>query len=369
MSNDFDVVVIGAGIIGAACAFELNREGLRVLVLDASRAASGSSGRCMGHVVAMDDNPAILDLTVLSGRLWRELATDYAEALEYNPCGTVWISADEEEMEAARSKADNYSHHGLTIRLLNEQALYKLEPNLSPGLVGGLEVADDIVVYPPTCIRLFLEDLKVLGNHRVQKIVDHAVVLEDGSEIRGDRIINAAGVAAPLLIPELPIQPRKGHLVITDRYPGFCHHQLVELGYVKSAEKMEAESVAFNLQPRFSGQCLVGSSRELVGWDDSINRTVAGNMLERACAYMPSLRNLSAIRTWVGFRPATLDKLPLIGRWPLVQGLYIAAGHEGLGITTALGTARLLADDILERTPPIDPAPFQAERVLKDVQP
>jgi len=366
MTRRFDAVVVGAGIIGAACAAELKRAGLGVLVIDAERAASGSSGGCMGHVVAMDDSPAILDLTVLSGRLWREMAADFADEMEYSPCGTIWIAADEEEMEAARSKAENYGRRGLTARVLDSKTLYDLEPRLRPGLAGGLEVEDDIVVYPPACINLFLKGVEVMEKRRVRRIDDSTLHLEDGSEVRADRIINAAGAAAPALTPGLPIEPRKGHLVITDRYPGFCRHQMVELGYVKSAQKMEAESVAFNLQPRISGQCLVGSSRELVGWDGRINPDIMRRMLERACGYVPPLRDLSAIRTWTGFRPATPDKRPLIGRWPRVDGLYVAAGHEGLGITTAPGTARLVADEILGRTPPIDPGPFRAERILED---
>ena len=86
-------------------------------------------------------------------------------------------------------------------------------------------------------------------------------------------------------------------------------------------------------------------------------------MLARAIDFLPGLGRITAIRTWTGFRPATPDKLPLIGRWPATPGLWIAAGHEGLGITTSLGTAALLADLILGRTPAIDAAPFDPSRI------
>jgi len=184
-----------------------------------------------------------------------------------------------------------------------------------------------------------------------------------GERIVCDAVVNAAGAAAPALTPEIPIVPRKGHLVITDRYPGFCRHQLVELGYLASAHTMTSESVAFNVQPRATGQLLIGSSRELAGWDPAINPTIVHRMLDRALDFMPALARVSAIRTWTGFRPATPDKLPLIGAWEETPGLWIAAGHEGLGITTALGTGQLLADLVLERTPAIDPAPFAPSRV------
>jgi glycine/D-amino acid oxidase-like deaminating enzyme len=172
--------------------------------------------------------------------------------------------------------------------------------------------------------------------------------------------VNAAGAAAARLLPALPIEPRKGHLVITTRAPGFLRHQAVELGYLKSAHTLTRESVAFNVQPRKTGQVLVGSSREFVGFDATINPRVRACMLARACSFMPGLARLSALRTWVGFRPATPDKLPLVGKWE--EGLYVAAGHEGLGVTMATGTARLLADLVAGRKPPIDPAPFDPRR-------
>jgi glycine/D-amino acid oxidase-like deaminating enzyme len=110
---------------------------------------------------------------------------------------------------------------------------------------------------------------------------------------------------------------------------------------------------------------LIGSSREFVGLDRSINRRICARMVRRACDFVPALAHLSAIRTWAGFRPCTPDNLPLIGRWPAVEGLYVAAGHEGLGITTALGTARLLVDLVMGREPAIDPTPFAPDRAME----
>jgi len=122
-------------------------------------------------------------------------------------------------------------------------------------------------------------------------------------------------------------------------------------------------SVAFNVQPRSTGQVLIGSSRELVGWDASINRDVLGRMLRRAVSFVPALAEVPALRTWTGFRPATPDHRPFIGVWPNMPRLWIAAGHEGLGITMALGTGRLLTDLICGRAPGIDPTPYSPARV------
>jgi glycine/D-amino acid oxidase-like deaminating enzyme len=208
-------------------------------------------------------------------------------------------------------------------------------------------------VYPPGAALRLLEiarahGARVIEGREVTGFAPNGVLLRDGA-LHADVIVNAAGAFATALTPGLPIVPRKGHLAITDRLPGFCHHQLVELGYLASAHVMTSESVAFNVQPRRTGQVLIGSSRELVGWDASINHHVLSRMLRRATDFLPALLSAPIIRCWTGFRPATPDKLPLIGRWEPTPGLWIAAGHEGLGITTSLATGQLIADEVSGR--------------------
>lgn len=363
-----DAIVVGAGIVGAACAAALARDGLRVTVLDSRYAAGGTTAAGMGHVVVMDDSPEQLALTAYSERLWNEAAPSMPQRVEREACGTLWVAEDEAQLEAVHAKRRLYAEAGLATEVIGPDELHALEPNLRHGLAGGLRVPADSVVYPPTAALWLLDVARGYGatlrEHRsVDRVGDHAVYC-GGEVLRADVVVNAAGAAAPGLVPELPIVPRKGHLVITDRDHGFCHHQIVELGYLASAHTMTTESVAFNVQPRATGQVLIGSSRELVGWDASVNPRLLRRMIERAHQFMPAIADLSAIRTWTGFRPATPDKLPLIGRWEPVEGLYVAAGHEGLGITTSLGTAALIADLVAGRPTAIDAAPFAPTRVL-----
>ena len=361
-----DAIVVGAGIVGAACAAALARDGLQVLVLDASAAALGTTAAGMGHLVVMDDSPEQLALTHYSTQLWKQETDVVRRASELEWCGTVWVAEDDAQMAAVREKQRVYGDAGISSDVLDEHSVYDAEPNLRPGLAGGLLVPFDGVIYPPAAAVALLARARELGaevreRNRVDAIVDNGV--RCGSDvISAEIVVNAAGAAAANLTPGLAVVPRKGHLVITERHPGFCRHQIVELGYLTSAHVMTTESVAFNVQPRLTGQVLVGSSRELVGWDASINRRIVGRMIERACAFMPGLANLTAVRTWTGFRPATPDKLPLIGRWPDTAGLWIAAGHEGLGITTSLGTAAILADLIAGRASAIDATPYAADR-------
>jgi glycine/D-amino acid oxidase-like deaminating enzyme len=189
-----------------------------------------------------------------------------------------------------------------------------------------------------------------------------AVVLVDGERIACGAVVCAAGCSAAELFPGLPLRPRKGHLAITDRYPGFIHHQLVELGYLKSAHGTAAESVAFNAQPRPTGQVLLGSSRQFGEQTGEVAPEVLRRMISRGFEYMPALRGLSVIRTWTGFRAATPDRLPLIGPYQPLDRVLLATGHEGLGITMAPATGELIAAAVTGREANIAAEPWLPSR-------
>ncbi len=363
-----DAIVVGAGIVGAACAAALARDGWRVTVLDRAYAAAGTTSVGMGHVVVMDDSPEQLALTAYSAQLWRDLRPQLDARAEFDACGTLWIAEDSTQLEALEQKRATYRSARVAADVIDARELRDAEPGLRDDLLGALLVPDDAVIYPPGATIQLLDLARRSGatvreGMDVREIVANGVRC-DGKTLHADVVINAAGAAAPALTPGLPILPRKGHLAITDRYPDLCRHQIVELGYLTSAHAMTSESVAFNVQPRSTGQVLIGSSRELVGWDVSLNHAILAKMLARAAQLMPSLQDVSVIRTWTGFRPATPDKLPLIGRWDAVPGVWIAGGHEGLGITMSLATGEIIADQIAGRAPQVDAAPFSPMRVL-----
>ena len=370
-SGHFDVVIAGAGVVGAACAWQLAQTGLSVGIVDAHFVASGATAAGMGHIVAMDDSEAQFRLTAWSRQLWRELAKELPAAAEYRECGTLWVAADDEEMAQAELKRDYALAHGVEATVLSAKQLAHLEPQLRPDLQGGLLVPGDGVVYAPLAARWMLARAMQRGavyraGVAIESLQDSEARLSDGSRWSAKALVNAAGIDAARLSPGLPIQPRKGHLAITDRAPGFISHQIVELGYLKSAHSQRTDSVAFNLCPRPTGQILIGSSRQFGVADAAVERPMLEAMLRRALTYMPALRELSAIRCWAGFRAATPDNLPLIGPHPKLPGVWVAAGHEGLGITTCLGTARLLSAMITGNECAIPPAPYLPSRF--DVQ-
>jgi D-hydroxyproline dehydrogenase subunit beta len=366
-ANSYDVVVAGGGIVGAACALACAQSGLHVALIEREFPGCGATAAGMGHIVVMDDSEAQFALTRRSQQLWHALSTSLPPGAEFEKRGTIWVATDEEELAEAARKHAYLEDRGLPSKMLTGSELNALEPNLRPDLAGGLLAPEDAVVYPPVVALHFANQLQsyrseIIKGRTVTRLEDGVALLDDGSQLRAPKLVNAMGVDAATCTPGLPIKKRKGHLAITDRYPGFIHHQLVELGYLKSAHSITTDSVAFNVQPRQTGQVLIGSSRQYGNDDSAVNQQMLSAMLQRTELYLPAVRSLSVIRVWTGFRAATPDKLPLIGPVPGDPTVWLATGHEGLGITTAMATAELLAAAFTGSAPSIAPEPYLPAR-------
>lgn len=356
-------VVIGAGIVGAACADTLARLGWQVTVVESGPIGGGATAAGMGHLVVMDDSPAQLALTSRSLERWAALAPELPASAEYRQCGTVWVAGDEEELCGTSPKQAAYLAAGREAEVIDAGALARLEPELRRGLSGGLRVPGDGVVYAPVVSQFLLERSgAALVRARATELDEGEVRLDDGRTLSAELIVVAGGIHAPALLPELPLRSRQGHLLITERGGPRIQHQLVELGYLKSAHGSDDDSVAFNVQPRPTGQLLIGSSRQFGRSDSAPDWAVLRRMLERAAEYLPALRGASALRIWTGQRCATADHLPIVGPHPQRPSVYLAVGHEGLGITTALGTAELLGADLGGPPSPLSAHEFGLER-------
>jgi len=369
--SQYDAIIVGAGIVGAACADEFARRNIRVAIVDRDIIGGGATAAGMGHIVVMDDSEAQFMLTRYSQKLWQALRRSLPNDVEYEQCGTIWVATDDQEMAEVCRKQKYYVALGVPAELLDAKALKELEPNLRDGMAGGLLIPEDGVLYPPCAARFLIDRARqhgaklTLGVSAAQ-VAKGRVALSDGSEMRAEILVNATGSWSPELTPGIEVKKRKGHLLITDRYQGFLRHQLVELGYLKSAHSVSSDSVAFNVQPRPTGQVLIGSSRQYGAEHKSIDHDILARMLQRAVEYMPALAGISAIRAWTGFRAATPDKLPLIGPACGDKSLFLATGHEGLGITMSLATARILVDQIMGATPEIPVAPYLPSRTAKE---
>ena len=363
MIRSFDAVIVGGGIVGAACARSLSQQGMLVALVEQGEPGGGATAAAMGHIVVLDDSHAQLALTRYSQSLWRQLAAALPLDAEYTPRGTLWVAADDEEMQQIRYKHSVYQRAGIPSELIDAQSIAGIEPALRPGLTGALLMPEDVVVSPQPATHFLLRHANAtLVREKATAMGRGRVSLSNGDELRSPILINAAGEGAPALTPGLPVAMRKGHLAITQPYPGFLRYQVVELGYLTSAHVTTTDTIAFNVQPRQNGQLLIGSSRQFGVQGREVEQGIMARMFERATEYLPSLPSLSIERTWTGFRSATPDKLPLIGPSVNDETVFLATGHEGLGITTSLATAQLLADLIAGRTPAIPITPYLPSR-------
>ncbi|ABX05138.1 MAG TPA: FAD-binding oxidoreductase [Herpetosiphon sp.] len=366
------VIIVGGGIVGCAVALELTQAGWQVTLIERDCLGSGATAAGMGHIVVMDEGEAQLKLTLFGQQLWQALTADHPQPHEYHACGTLWVATDTEEWDLVAEKAAVYQQYQIACEILDAAALYAHEPALREGLVGGLLVPNDSVVYPPkSAVYLWQQAEKhgaTLVYGEVTTIQTNYVQLNDGRQLSADAIVVANGQRCIDLLPELPIRAKRGQLVITERYPALIKHQLVELSYIKNAHASSGDSVAFNLQPRPNGQLLIGSSRQFDRTDRQIDQLLLSQMLRKAIDYVPALADVRCLRTWTGVRAASPDGLPLIGQHPERAGLWLNVGHEGLGITTALSSARLLADQMLQRQSQLEIQPY-LPRSLQQEQP
>lgn len=366
-----DVIVIGAGIVGAACARAYSRQGLSVAVVEPATVGGGATAASMGHLLVVDaegsSDEAEFALSRRSVRLWQDWldeSREHAAQAEHQACGTLWVAADDEEMALAARKQAWLTARGLAAELLDARALSTLEPMLRPGLTGALRVPGDARVYPPKVAQRWLEQARaeLIRGEVVALEGGGGVRLADGRQLWGALVVLCAGLASQRWLPPGCLLPKKGQLAITQRGPGLVGHQLVELGYIKKAHLVDEDTVSFNVQPRPDGQLLIGSSRQVGRDDRALDLPMLRRMLHCATGYLPGLAELSLLRCWTGIRPASSDGQPLIGAHPALPRVWLATGHEGLGITTSLASAELLAELSLAQTQTLNPAPFSPAR-------
>jgi glycine/D-amino acid oxidase-like deaminating enzyme len=365
---DFDVAVIGAGIIGSACAMELARRGKSVIVLEAADVASDTSCRAMGHVGVYDDSDAQVALTRFARGLWDGLAPELPPEVEYVRRGALWVALTEEDMAEVERKAGTYSRARVEAHPVDSRTLSEMEPHVRKGLPGALFVPGDVVLDAAEATRFLARRAQSFGAEirtrtPVRATAEEGVLLQDGSRVRADRVVVAAGWQAPRLIPSLPIRPRKGHIALTVPHPGFVRHQLSEVGYVRGAQAEVGESITFSFQPRTSGRYLIGATRQYAGESTEVDPKVIERCLARAKEFLPDVDQLAIERTWAGLRPAGPDAVPIIGPMPGRPQLLLAVAHEGIGITTALATGQLIGELVEGRPPSIPLDPYRPERL------
>ncbi len=365
-----DVLIIGAGIVGAACAREFAQRGLSVAIVERAAPGGGATAASMGHLLVVDAEGASDEHEYRLSRRsmqkwadWLAASRDHGHGAEFQRCGTLWLAADDEEWRIAQRKAAWLQSQGLAAELLDAAALRQAEPLLHHRLVGALRVPADGRVYPPRVVQQWLDESRaLLIRGEVQALHPGRVRLTDGRVVSAAMVVLCGGLASQRFLPEGCLVPKKGQLAITQAREQTLRHQLVELGYLKKAHLVDEDTVSFNVQPRPAGQWLIGSSRQIGRENREIDLPMLRRMLACAADYLPTLAQQSLLRCWSGIRPASRDGQPLIGAHPQLRSTWVACGHEGLGITTSLATAELLADLSLAQPAVLDAQPYDPAR-------
>ncbi|NUL03288.1 FAD-binding oxidoreductase [Streptomyces lunaelactis] len=372
-----DVIVVGAGVVGAACAYYAARVGLTVTVIDRGPVAGGTTGAGEGNLLVSDKEPGPeLDLALLSTALWRELAELLPPQIEYEPKGGLVVASGEAGMAALRDFAAGQEKAGVRAEEVAEDRLNDLEPHLAPGLAGGFHYPQDAQVMPALAAAHLLR----AGGDRVHLRLGEQVtglLTEAEGEVRGVRttagdlhapyVVNAAGTwggeFARLAGVELPVLPRRGFVLVTEPLPRVVRHKVYAADYVADvASGSAALQTSAVVEGTRAGPVLIGASRERVGFDVTLSTEVLRRLAAQATALFPFLARVRAIRTYSGFRPYLPDHLPAIGPDPRVPGLLHACGHEGAGVGLAPATGLLIALAMGGGELPLDMGPFSPAR-------
>ncbi|MFF7755321.1 NAD(P)/FAD-dependent oxidoreductase [Streptomyces sp. NPDC007971] len=370
-----DVVVVGAGMVGAACALYAARSGLDVRVVDRGPVAGGTTGAGEGNLLVSDKEPGPeLELALLSARLWAELADELGAAVEYEPKGGLVVASTPGALGALLAFAEAQQAAGVMAGPVGEDELRELEPHVAPGMAGGVHYPQDAQVMPAlaaahlirACGARLHTGRTVTG---VLRTADGAVlgVRTDHGEIHAPAVVNAAGTwggdLAALAGVHLPVLPRRGFVLVTEPLPRMVRHKVYAADYVSD---VASDSAALRASPvvegTAAGPVLIGATRERVGFDRSLSLPAVRALAAGAIGLFPFLEQVRALRTYAGFRPYLPDHLPAIGPDPRVPGLYHACGHEGAGIGLATGTGQLIAQALTGKTADLDPEPFRPDR-------
>lgn len=369
-----EVVIIGAGIVGAMCAYYVNRAGLKAIVIDRGTVASGTTGAGEGNIMVSDKSPGPeLELALKSRDMWFEVAQDLGNEFELVAKGGLAVSRG--DASSLFELSNSQSVAGVQTKRVGASEIQELEPFISKAIQNGVHYPQDAQCQPMLAAAHILRQLQrrgleFIGHQEVLKIErksENLTVRTSTLEIKSDFVVNAAGTwageIARLAGSELPIMPRRGFILVTAPLPKYVNHKVYDSDYVDNVASSDADlQTSTVIEGTQSGTILIGASRERVGFDKSISVSVIQRLARQATSLFPVLAGAQLLRVYNGFRPYSPDHLPVIGADSLIPGLYHCAGHEGAGIGLSAGSGKVIAQLIKNETPIVNPEPFSPAR-------
>jgi glycine/D-amino acid oxidase-like deaminating enzyme len=377
-----EVVVVGAGIVGAATAWELAARGIATVLLDRGEVSGGTTGLGEGNVLCSDkDAGPELDLTVLGMAVYDELDERLGAAARIRRKGALIVHPDARTWAAEPARAQRLQAAGVAAELVEADRVAELEPELTGAVCGALRVGADQQCDPRAIARALAADAAArgaavrTGTEVARVLVDAGgratgVRLHTGEELSAGAVVLAAGpwtgpLAEAAGVP-LPLEPRKGQLLRL-RLPTpderWLRHKVIDGSYLLSVTSAEAGAqVSTVIETTWDGHLVVGSTRERCGFDPTVDAALEAAVRERAARLVPGVQGLERDAAWVGFRPWLPDHLPAIGPSARTPGLWLATGHEGAGIALGPITGRVIAGALAGEPPPMDLSPFAPDR-------
>ena len=385
--------MVGGGIIGAACAFELSRAGASVTLIEKEELAFGASGRNQGLWLLPDD-PACAEMARRSRDAYLAIAseTPLPVALDREPRGVVLVATRSDDLTAEDPLGvTNARSGGVAVDPLDADALHELEPGLAPDLPGGWLLHDGHRL-DPAALTVGLALLAQASGATIRHHLSVRALANDGNRVTGvvtdegslgaDEVVVAAGPWSPTLLEplgvRLAITGARGWLTRV-RPPEPVATRLIEAaGWRGSAERWSAlqrptagqvadgglgtAELAPLLHPADDGTVLIGSSRQAWTTPEPEDPSVVQRLLAAAVRLVPGLSESEVLGSRWGLRPLSPDDRPFVGR--VRQGLVVATGHGSEGIILGAGTAELVAAAVTGAPPPFDPSPFDPARAI-----
>jgi glycine/D-amino acid oxidase-like deaminating enzyme len=390
-----DVLVVGGGIIGAACARELAAAGVSVTLLEKDELAAGASGRNLGYLDTSKD-PVLAPLARASLASYLDVVdrAPFPVFLDREPIGTIALTLDEDELDELRAWADAARAVGIDVERLDHAELRELEPEVSGDVLEAWRLDEGHRVDPAALTVCLAADARdhgatILHHLPARRLIRRgdAVIgaMTDDGPVLADLTLLAAGpwsaaLARPLGIA-LPIAGARGWLVhvapdrpllrhwvqsgarrlLTGHEPAVAAEPSESVVPVRSFVDGDPHvDVSPMIQPAPDGSVVAGTSREPALAAEASGLDVPRAVARQTARIVPALADAPVVATWSGVRPLSPDERPLIGA--LCDGLSVASGHGSEGVILGGGTAQLVraiaeGDDL-----PFDSAPFDPRR-------
>lgn len=383
-----DVVVVGGGIIGAACAFELAVHGASVTLLEREELAAGASGRNNGLWVTPPD-PVLLPMAKTSLARYLEIAdtSPVPFHLDREPIGLIAAALGDEELESGEEAHEPYRAAGVKVDRLEPADVLRLEPAIATDVLGGWLVHHGHRL-APAALTVALALMAVKEGATVRHHLPARALLTEGERVTGvvtdegrieaDEVVVAAGPwSSSLLDPigvRLPITGARGWLVRLAPPPGLLRHLVASAGWedatgrwadgaVQAGNLEDVSAVTSTLlHPASDGMLIAGSSRQPVITPEAEEPGIPARIVRGAIRLVPALADAEVRSAWWGIRPLTPDERPIVGR--VAEGVSVAAGHGSEGVILGAGTGQLVAAQLLGGKSPFDSDRFEPGRFL-----